>query len=72
MSETSIDRYRASAARWRKEAEEAATNEARRNCLTVAEGYERLIQILSSATNPVMDATPKPDLQFNQPFHLQD
>jgi hypothetical protein len=47
MSETNIERYRAFADRWRKEAGEALTDEGWRNCLALAEGYDRLIEIIS-------------------------
>lgn len=46
MSQKDIERFRAAAAKWRKEAEQAATDEERRNCLTIAEAYERLVEIL--------------------------
>ena len=45
MSQEEVERFRAAAARWREEAEKAGTEEERRNCLVIAEGYERLVEI---------------------------
>jgi hypothetical protein len=47
MSEANIDRYRAAAAKWRSNADEVATAEERNNCLVLAEGYERLVEIIA-------------------------
>ena len=45
MSQYDIERFRTAAAKWRKEAEQAGTEEERRNCLVIAEGYDRLIEL---------------------------
>ncbi|MBN8903026.1 MAG: hypothetical protein J0H19_25435 [Rhodospirillales bacterium] len=45
MIQAELERFRAAAARWRDEAEKAGTAEERRNCLVIADGYERLVEI---------------------------
>jgi hypothetical protein len=52
MSESNINRYRENAMKWRREAEGAGDEEARRNCMMLAEGYKRLVEILSPVPGP--------------------
>jgi hypothetical protein len=49
MSQDDIERFRSAAARWRREAEQAGTEMERRSCLTIAEGYERLVELWRGA-----------------------